>query len=149
MGAILNNDVPNPDSFTRRAHEQVGDLADRQGCAASLSLKGRTITHAPSAKLHLTLGAADSGYVQPATGILGLPALGAQSPQTSRFISSCVWLKTSPQQHTQKDRPGLQAAGLSQVPFSPTWPYSGEASSLCAAPCPPAPVPKTTASRGS
>lgn len=77
MGAVLNNGMPNPDSFTRRAHDQVGDSADRLGCAASLSLKGRTITHAPSAKLHLTLLAEGFWYVQPATAILGLPAVGA------------------------------------------------------------------------
>lgn len=93
MGAILNNDMPDPDSFTRRAHDQVGDSADRQGCAASLSLKGRTITHAPSAKLHMTLLAEGFWYAHPATGILGLPAVGAQSPQRRRFIQNCVWLK--------------------------------------------------------
>ena len=70
-----------------------GDSADRQGCAASLSLKGRSITHAPSAKLHLTLLAEGFWYVQPATGILGLPAVGARSPQTRRFISNRVWCK--------------------------------------------------------
>lgn len=80
MGTVLNNDMPNPDSFTRRAHDQGGVSADRQSCAASLSLKSRTVTHVPSAKLHLILQAADSWYVCPATGILGLPVLGAQSP---------------------------------------------------------------------
>lgn len=85
MGAVLNNDMPNPDSFTRRAHDRVGDSADRQGCAASLSLKGRTITHAPSAKLHLTLLAGGFWYVQPATGTLGLSATGARSPQTGNL----------------------------------------------------------------
>jgi len=93
MGAVLNNDMPNPDSFTRRAHDQVGDSADRQGCAASLSLKGKTITHSPSAKLHLTLLAEGFWGVQLATGILGLPAVGVRSPRTRRLISSCVWLK--------------------------------------------------------
>lgn len=77
MGGVLNNGMLNPDSFTRRAHDQVGDSADRLGCAASLSLKGRTITHAPSAKLHLTLLAEGFWYVQPATAILGLPVVGA------------------------------------------------------------------------
>lgn len=89
MGAVLNNDMPNPDSFTRRAHDQVGVSADRQSCTASLSLKSRAIIHVPSAELQV----ADSWYACPATGILGLPALEHKVPHVNRSISSRVWLK--------------------------------------------------------